>query len=44
MGNPDLKPERASEIEVGFEADMFGGRLGVDFTYYNSRTKDALLV
>ncbi len=43
VGNPDLKPERASEIEVGFEADMFGGRLGVDFTYYNSRTKDALL-
>lgn len=43
VGNPDLKPERASEIEVGFEADMFAGRLGVDFSYYNSRTKDALL-
>ncbi len=43
VGNPDLKPERASEIEVGFEADMFNGRVGVDLSYYNSKTKDALL-
>ncbi len=43
VGNPDLKPERASEIEVGFEADMFNGRLGLDVSYYNTRTKDALL-
>jgi len=43
VGNPDLKPERASEIEVGFEADVFNGRLGIDLSYYNTRTKDALL-
>jgi TonB-linked SusC/RagA family outer membrane protein len=43
VGNPDLKPERASEIEIGFEADVFGGRLGIDLSYYNTRTKDALL-
>ena len=43
VGNPSLKPERASEIEVGFEADVFGGRLGLDATYYNSRTSDAML-
>jgi TonB-dependent starch-binding outer membrane protein SusC len=43
VGNPDLKPERASEIEVGFEAGLFKGRLGVDASYYNSRTHDALL-
>ncbi len=43
VGNPDLKPERASEIEVGFEADVFNGRMGIDLSYYNSRTKDALL-
>ena len=43
VGNPDLKPERASEIEIGFEADLFKGRMGVDLSYYNTRTKDALL-
>jgi TonB-dependent starch-binding outer membrane protein SusC len=43
VGNPDLKPERASEIEVGFEAGLFKGRLGLDASYYNSRTRDALL-
>jgi TonB-linked SusC/RagA family outer membrane protein len=43
VGNPDLKPERATEIEVGFETDLFNGRLGVDMSYYNSRTRDALL-
>ena len=43
VGNPNLKPERASEIEIGFEADLFGGRLGLDASYYNTRTGDALL-
>ncbi len=43
LGNPDLRPERATEIEVGFEADVFNGRLGVDVSYYNSKTRDALL-
>jgi hypothetical protein len=43
VGNPDLKPERSSEIEIGFEADIFNGRVGVDASYYNSKTKDALL-
>jgi TonB-dependent starch-binding outer membrane protein SusC len=43
VGNPNLKPERASEIEIGFEADLFGGRLGLDASYYNSHTSDALL-
>ena len=43
FGNPDLKPERGSEIEAGFEAGMFNGRLNLDLTYYNKKTKDALL-
>ncbi|MEO5590729.1 MAG: TonB-dependent receptor, partial [Gemmatimonadaceae bacterium] len=43
FGNPNLKPERGTEIETGFEAGMFGGRANLDFTYYNKRTKDALL-
>ncbi|MDQ6769965.1 MAG: SusC/RagA family TonB-linked outer membrane protein [Gemmatimonadota bacterium] len=43
VGNPNLKPERGSEIELGFESALIGGRLGVDFTYYNKTTHDALL-
>ncbi|MGH9174817.1 MAG: TonB-dependent receptor domain-containing protein, partial [Vicinamibacterales bacterium] len=42
LGNPDLKPERGTELEVGFEAGLFD-RLSVDFTYFTKRTKDAIL-
>lgn len=43
FGNPDLKPERGSEIEAGFEAAMLDGRANVDLTYYDKTTRDALL-
>lgn len=42
FGNPDLKPETGSEIELGFDAGMFQERLGIDFTYYNKSTTDML--
>lgn len=42
-GNPELKPETGSEIEVGFDGTMVGGRLGLEFTYFNQTTKDALV-
>lgn len=42
FGNSELKPERAREIEVGFEAELFN-RLSLDFTYFSKRTKDAIL-
>jgi TonB-linked SusC/RagA family outer membrane protein len=42
-GNPDLKAETGSEIELGFDASLFDNRLGVEFTYYNQSTKDALI-
>src|SRR5437016_4582083 len=43
LGNPNLKPERAREYEIGSEAVLFDRRLSVDLTYYNKRTKDALI-
>ncbi|HJU74871.1 MAG TPA: SusC/RagA family TonB-linked outer membrane protein [Gemmatimonadaceae bacterium] len=43
LGNPDLRPERSTEIEGGFEAKLFNSRLSFDLTYYNKRTKDALI-
>lgn len=41
-GNPDLKPERGVETELGFDMGLIGERLGVDFTYYNKTTRDML--
>jgi TonB-linked SusC/RagA family outer membrane protein len=43
VGNPDLKPERGSEIEVGFETSGLDRRVNLDLTYYNKVTKDALM-
>ncbi|MGD8318922.1 MAG: SusC/RagA family TonB-linked outer membrane protein [Gemmatimonadota bacterium] len=42
-GNPNLKAESGSELELGFDASVLDGRLGVEFTYYNQHTKDALV-
>src|SRR5690606_40058213 len=44
LGNPDLGPERGKECEVGFDAALFGDRLGIEATYYNQRTTDAILL
>jgi TonB-linked SusC/RagA family outer membrane protein len=43
-GNADLEPERGEEIEAGFEAGMFDNKVSMDVTYYNKRTKNAILL
>ena len=43
LGNPNLKPETSGEFEGGFEARVWGNRANIDFTYYNKKTKDALI-
>jgi TonB-linked SusC/RagA family outer membrane protein len=42
-GNPNLKPERGSEIELGVETSLWHGLANLDLTYYSKTTKDALL-
>ncbi len=42
-GNLDLKPERTLEIETGFDAGLFDERLAVEFTFFQRRTRDALI-
>jgi hypothetical protein len=42
-GNADLGPERGVEWETGLEASLFKGRIALEFNYYNSRTKDAIV-
>ena len=43
FGNSDLGPEKGQELEVGFEAGLFGGRMTVDFSQYWKTTKDAIV-
>jgi TonB-linked SusC/RagA family outer membrane protein len=43
IGNTDLRPERSTEFEAGFEAGFLQGRYNVDLTYYRKRTTDALI-
>lgn len=42
-GNPELGPERSSEIEVGFDAGALNDRLGLQFTYFHRTTTDAIV-
>jgi TonB-linked SusC/RagA family outer membrane protein len=42
-GNRDLGPERSTELELGFDAGLFGDRLGLELTYFNGTTRDAIL-
>lgn len=43
--NADLKPEIKTSYEAGLDMKFFANRLGFDFTYYNSSTKNqAMLV
>jgi hypothetical protein len=42
-GNPNLGPERGVETELGFDAGFLDDRIGLDFTYYRTRTQDAIL-
>ena len=42
-GNPNLKAETGQELELGFDASVLRGRLGIEFTFYNKQTIDALI-
>ena len=43
QGNEGLKPERAGELETGFDAEVYGGRLGLEFTYFDKKVRDLIL-
>jgi TonB-dependent starch-binding outer membrane protein SusC len=42
-GNPSLKPERGTELELGFDAGLLNERLGLELTYFNKKTEDLIL-
>jgi outer membrane cobalamin receptor len=42
-GNADLEPENKVEYEVGMDLGLFDNVVGVDLTYWNAKTNNALL-
>src|SRR5205814_9529682 len=43
FGNPDLRPERATEVEGGFDLSLFSNeRVHLEGTMYRKITRDAL--
>jgi TonB-linked SusC/RagA family outer membrane protein len=43
LGNPQLKAERSSEIEFGFDLGLLEDRISLSLTRYDKRTRDALI-
>jgi TonB-dependent starch-binding outer membrane protein SusC len=43
VGNPELKPERTTEYEMGFDAAFLNERVSVEFGYFNKKSYDALV-
>jgi hypothetical protein len=42
-GNPDLRPERNAEAELGLDLGFFDNRLSSEFTIYRKRSTDVIL-
>jgi TonB-linked SusC/RagA family outer membrane protein len=42
-GNPNLKPEKGTEFETGFDMGVLHDRVGLEVTYFRKVTKDLLL-
>lgn len=43
QGNPDVEPEKQSEIEAGFDLGIVNNRVLFEFTYYKKNVTDLLL-
>lgn len=42
-GNPNLKWERSTKLNVGFNFDIFSGRMHVEFDFYKNLMEDLIL-
>jgi len=43
LGSADLKPERQTELELGFDMVLLNDRVGLEFSYYNQNIEDLLM-
>lgn len=41
--DPNLRPETAAELEVGFDLSLFDNRISLEATAYNKRVRDLIL-
>ncbi|MGN6803246.1 MAG: TonB-dependent receptor domain-containing protein, partial [Ginsengibacter sp.] len=44
QGDASIKPERQKELETGIDFSVLNSRLGFEFTYYDKRTDDFLML
>ena len=42
FGNPNLEPEKHTEVEFGIEGRLFNNRIGVDLSVYNKQSTDLI--
>jgi TonB-linked SusC/RagA family outer membrane protein len=42
-GNPQLKPERSTELELGFETSLLDRRMDVSYTHFGRGVNDAIV-
>ena len=43
LGNPQLKPERSRELELGFETTLLRDRANLSYTHYSRKITDAIV-
>lgn len=43
LSNADLKPERTASFETGIDVRFVDGRIGLDFTYFDNRTRNQII-
>jgi len=43
LGNPNLRPERIDEIELGIEGRFWDNRISLDLSVYNKITRDLII-
>jgi len=41
-GQDKIKPQRSKEFELGLDLGLLDEKIGIEFTYYNSKTTDAI--
>jgi len=44
VGDPNIKPERTTELELGLDASFLDGFVGIEFSYYLQTIEDLILV
>jgi TonB-linked SusC/RagA family outer membrane protein len=43
FGNPQLRPERSTELELGFETSLINRRMDVSYTHFGRKVTDAIV-